>query len=57
MNVDREVYEIGSIFIENNIIKNVGKFDINIVDKDVEIYDVKGKILMLGLVNIYVYLF
>lgn len=43
MNADREVYETGSILIENNIIKNVGKFDINIVDKDAEIYDAKGK--------------
>ncbi len=43
MNADREVYENGSILIENNIIKEVGKFDINIVDKDAEIYDAKGK--------------
>ncbi|HBF8962811.1 TPA: amidohydrolase [Clostridioides difficile] len=56
MNADREVYETGSILIENNIIKNVGKFDINIVDKDAEIYDAKGKILMPGLVNTHVHL-
>lgn len=56
MNADREVYENGSILIENNIIKEVGKFDINIVDKDAEIYDAKGKILMPGLVNTHVHL-
>ncbi len=56
MNADREVYENGSILIENNIIKEVGKFDISIVDKDAEIYDAKGKILMPGLVNTHVHL-
>lgn len=56
MNDKREVYENGSILIEDNIIKAVGKFDNDIVNDDAEIYDANGKILMPGLINTHVHL-
>lgn len=56
MNDKREVYENGNILIEDNIIKAVGKFDDSIVNKDAEIYDANGKILMPGLINTHVHL-
>ncbi|WP_042275093.1 amidohydrolase [[Clostridium] dakarense] len=56
MNDERDVYENGNILIEDNIIKAVGKFDNSIVDKNAEIYDANGKILMPGLINTHVHL-
>lgn len=56
MNDKREVYENGNILIEDNIIKAIGKFDNHIVNKDAEIYDANGKILMPGLINTHVHL-
>ncbi|MEG1310527.1 MAG: amidohydrolase [Romboutsia sp.] len=56
MNKEREVYEKGSILIEDNIIKYVGHFDESIVSKDAEIYDAEGKIIMPGLINTHVHL-
>ncbi|MGX4600597.1 amidohydrolase [Faecalimicrobium sp. JNUCC 81] len=56
MNDKREVYENGNILIEDNIIKAVGKFDDSLVNKDAEIYDANGKILMPGLINTHVHL-
>lgn len=56
MNEEREVYENGSILIENNIIKAVGHVDENLINEDAEIYDAKGKILMPGFVNTHVHL-
>lgn len=56
MNEEKEVYENGSILIENNIIKAVGHVDENLIDEDAEIYDAKGKILMPGFVNTHVHL-
>ena len=56
MNDKREVYENGSILIEDNIIKAVGKFDNDIVNDDAEVYDANGKILMPGLINTHVHL-
>ena len=56
MNKEREVYENGSILIEDNIIKAVGHVNEKLVNKDAEIYDAKGKILMPGFVNTHVHL-
>ncbi|MGL5328153.1 MAG: amidohydrolase [Peptostreptococcaceae bacterium] len=56
MNNNKDVYEKGSILIEDNIIKAVGHIDDNIIHEDAEIYDANGKILMPGLVNTHVHL-
>lgn len=56
MNKDREVYENGSVLVEDNIIKAVGHVDESIVNSDAEIYDACGKILMPGFVNTHVHL-
>lgn len=56
MNDEREVYENGSILIENDIIKAVGHIDESIVNEDAEVYDACGKILMPGFVNTHVHL-
>ena len=56
MNEEREVYENGSILIEENIIKAVGHVDESLINEDAEIYDAKGKILMPGFVNTHVHL-
>lgn len=56
MNEEREVYENGSILIEENIIKAVGHVDESLINEGAEIYDAKGKILMPGFVNTHVHL-
>ncbi len=56
MNDEREVYENGSILIEDNIIKAVGNVDESMVNTDAEVYDAQGKIVMPGLVNTHVHL-
>lgn len=56
MNKNKDVYESGSILIEDNKIKALGNIDINLINPDCEIYDAKGKILMPGFVNTHVHL-
>ena len=56
MNDEREVYENGSILIEDNIIKAVGHVDESMVNTDAEVYDAQGKIVMPGFVNTHVHL-
>lgn len=56
MNKEREVYANGSILIEDNMIKAVGKVDESLLHSDCEIYDAAGKILMPGFVNTHVHL-
>ncbi|MEG0855320.1 MAG: amidohydrolase [Terrisporobacter sp.] len=56
MNEEREVYENGSILIEDNIIKSVGHIDETIINADAEVYDAQGKIVMPGFINTHVHL-
>lgn len=56
MNSEREVYECGSILIENDKIVKVGKIDFKDLGHNVEEYDAKGKIVMPGLINTHVHL-
>lgn len=56
MNKTKDVYENGSILIEDNKILSVGKIDNTLIKEDVEIYDGQGKILMPGLINTHVHL-
>ncbi|MGL4797568.1 MAG: amidohydrolase, partial [Paraclostridium sp.] len=56
MNKTKDVYKNGSILIEDNKIIAIGKIDNNLVNKNAEIYDGQGKILMPGLINTHVHL-
>ena len=56
MNIRREVYNNGSILIEDDLIKAVGKVDKELVLESAEIIDAKGKIILPGLVNTHVHL-
>ncbi|MEG3013966.1 MAG: amidohydrolase, partial [Cetobacterium sp.] len=48
MNGKREIFNGGSILIEDNLIKAIGKVDSNLIKSDAEVYDVKGKIILPG---------
>lgn len=56
MNKNREIFKNGSILIENDRIKAVGKVDSSLINPDVEVYDAQGKIILPGLVNTHVHL-
>ena len=56
MNEKREVFNGGSILIEDDRIKAIGKIDEKLLNSDVEIYDAQGKIILPGLVNTHVHL-
>ncbi|MEG0136799.1 MAG: amidohydrolase [Cetobacterium sp.] len=56
MNGKREIFNGGSILIEDNLIKAIGKVDLNLIKSDAEVYDVKGKIILPGLINTHVHL-
>lgn len=56
MNEKREVFNGGSILIEDDKIVAVGKVADTLVKADAEIYDAQGKIIMPGLVNTHVHL-
>ena len=56
MNKRREIFNNGSILIEGNIIKEIGKVEQNLIERDAEIYDAKGKIILPGFVNTHVHL-
>ncbi|WP_297598025.1 amidohydrolase [uncultured Cetobacterium sp.] len=56
MNKRREIFNNGSILIEGNIIKAIGKVEQNLIERDAEIYDAKGKIILPGFVNTHVHL-
>lgn len=49
MNEKREVFNGGSILIEDDRIKAIGKIDEKLLDSDVEIYDAQGKLFFLDL--------
>lgn len=56
MNKNREIFKNGSILIENDRIKAVGRVDPSLINSDVEVYDAQGKIILPGLVNTHVHL-
>ena len=56
MNENREIFKNGSILIEDDRIKAVGKVDSSLVNTDAEIYDAEGKIILPGFVNTHVHL-
>lgn len=56
MNKNREIFKNGSILIENDRIKAVGKVDPLLINSDVEVYDAQGKIILPGLINTHVHL-
>lgn len=56
MNKNREIFKNGSVLIEDDKIKAVGKVEPFLVNADAEIYDVQGKIILPGLVNTHVHL-
>lgn len=56
MNENRDVYECGSILVVNDKIEYVGKFDEKLITDGTQVYDVKGKMVMPGLVNTHVHL-
>lgn len=56
MNGEREVYQKGDVLIKDEKIQAVGKVDPGLVESNVEVYDVTGKIVMPGFVNTHVHL-
>ena len=56
MNKKREIYNNGSILIENDLIKAIGKVDEKSILDTAEIIDAKGKIILPGLINTHVHL-
>ena len=56
MNEKREIYNNGSILIENDLIKAIGKVDEKLLLDTAEIIDAKGKIVLPGLINTHVHL-
>ncbi|WP_294661633.1 amidohydrolase [uncultured Fusobacterium sp.] len=56
MNKNREIFKNGSILIENDRIKAVGRIDPSLINSDVEVYDAQGKIILPGLINTHVHL-
>ncbi len=56
MNEKREVFNGGSILIENDKIIDIGKIDEKSLGSDVEVYDAQGKIILPGFVNTHVHL-
>ncbi|WP_432204976.1 amidohydrolase [Cetobacterium somerae] len=56
MNAKREIYNNGSILIEGNKIKAIGKVEENLISENVEILDANGKIILPGFINTHVHL-
>ncbi|MGL5745497.1 MAG: amidohydrolase family protein, partial [Cetobacterium sp.] len=56
MNAKREIFNNGSILIENDRIKEIGKIDEKNLLVDAEVLDAKGKIVLPGFVNTHVHL-
>lgn len=56
MNKNREIFKNGSVLIEDDKMKAVGKVEHSLVNADAEIYDAQGKIILPGLVNTHVHL-
>lgn len=56
MNGNREIFKNGSVLIEDDKIKAIGKVEPSLINTDAEIYDAKGKIILPGFVNTHVHL-
>lgn len=56
MNGNREIYNHGSLLIEGDVIKAIGKIDKELLGSEVEVYDAEGKIVFPGFVNTHVHL-
>lgn len=56
MNKNREIFKNGSILIENDKIKAVGKVEPSLINSDVEVYNALGKIILPGFINTHVHL-
>lgn len=56
MNENREIYNHGSLLIEGDTIKAIGKIDEKLLNPDVERYNGEGKIILPGFVNTHVHL-
>ncbi|MGL5053201.1 MAG: amidohydrolase family protein, partial [Cetobacterium sp.] len=56
MNTRREIYNNGSILIENDKIKAIGKIEEKSLSVNAEIIDLKGKIILPGFINTHVHL-
>lgn len=55
MNKKEQVFTQGSVLIEDDRIKAVGDIEKSLITSDAEIIDVKGKIVMPGLINTHVH--
>lgn len=55
MNKKEQVFTQGSVLIEDDKIKVVGDIEKSLITSDAEIIDVKGKIVMPGLINTHVH--
>lgn len=55
MNKKEQVFTQGSVLIEDDKIKAVGDIEKSLITSDAEIIDVKGKIVMPGLINTHVH--
>ena len=56
MNKNREIFKNGSILIENDRVKAVGRVDPSLINSDVEVYNALGKIILPGFINTHVHL-
>ncbi|MBT7893285.1 MAG: amidohydrolase family protein, partial [Deltaproteobacteria bacterium] len=56
MNPSRDVYESGDILIEDDKLLSVGQVDQGAVLPDAEVVDLKGQIVMPGIINSHVHL-
>lgn len=55
MDAELLVYDKGDILIEDDLIKEVGNFSYELVKRDAEIIDARGKIILPGFVNTHVH--
>ncbi len=55
MDAELLVYDKGDILIEDDLIKEVGNFSHELVKRDAEIIDARGKIILPGFVNTHVH--
>lgn len=55
MNAKRDIYEKGSILIQDDKIQQIGQIDESKLTPNVEIFDATGKIIMPGLINTHVH--
>lgn len=56
MNPNREIFNNGSILIEGNLIKAIGKIEESLITNETEVYDAKGKFILPGFINTHVHL-